>query len=115
MGSCQCLVRVAEAEKDNSQRIPAIVSFLNPQPALSLSAGTALHAPQPTFEAAQTSDRVAWKCVIPDLPDPDVRMPSKRSFAARSQDTQRWAYFSAAAGRSEGGGDIIVDEGLPLL
>jgi hypothetical protein len=35
------------------RRIPAIVSFLNSQPALSLSAGTALHAPFPSLAKMQ--------------------------------------------------------------
>jgi hypothetical protein len=54
------------------------------------------------------------KYVIPDLPGPDVRMLSKRSFTARSQDTRRCAYFSAAAGRPEGRG-ISSSTRVPLL
>jgi hypothetical protein len=39
-----------------------------------LAAGTGLHAPYLPFAILVGTGSVGWKCVIPDLPGPDVRM-----------------------------------------
>jgi hypothetical protein len=39
-----------------------------------LAAGTASHAPYRPFAIAVGIGSVGWKCVIPDLPGPDVGM-----------------------------------------
>jgi hypothetical protein len=49
------------------RRIPAIVSFLNPQPALSPVGGNGSSCPKADPHGLSGNGRVGWKCVIPDL------------------------------------------------
>jgi hypothetical protein len=46
------------------RRIPAIVSFLNPQPALRLVGGTALHAPFRTFRQPDVEAQLGRKLAL---------------------------------------------------